>query len=229
MKYLRPRKIYEDIYDQHTVEYARRGDIHYDKFLEDLKSELPEGDTIELPRYGIIMNAFYMQALGIELLDRYENRDKCIGEWIVRDEAKDIQVASARLVEEPNCRHCGKQGLRIIDKLLMHQQENSNYNDTENILFTLRCPSCEKNSAFWDDGTAWVIKPTLCPKCNTKMAYKTTSSKQALTFTYTCPSCQHEYKEKIDSREKKEDINPDYDRDRAHYCLDDEKFRHHLF
>jgi len=227
--YLKERQYYENLYDRHTVEYARRGDVHYDKFLGDLKSELPEGETIELPRYAIIMNAFYMQALGSELLDRYENRDKCIDDWIARDEAKDLQIANARLTKEPDCRHCGKQGLRIIDKSLMHRKENSNYNDPENILFTLHCPSCDKNSAFWDDGTTWVIKPTLCPKCNAKMTHKTTSSKKALTFIYTCPSCQHKYTEKIDSIEKKTELDPDYEKDCAHYRLDDERFRHHLF
>ena len=227
--HLNDRNYYESIYDRYTIESARRSIVYYDDFYEELKKKLTKDDKIDRPGNALLLNAFYMQALGNELIDRYENRDKCIDEWIARDEAKDTQIANARLTKELDCLHCGKQGLRIIDKSLMHRQESSNYNDPENILFTLHCPSCDKNSAFWDDGTAWVIKPTLCPKCNAKMAHKTTSSKRNLTFIYICPSCQHEYTEKIDLREKKKKFDPDYEKDCAHYRLDDEKFRHHLF
>lgn len=170
-----------------------------------------------------------MQVVGLKLLDRYENRDQCINEWIARDEAKDNQVDSARLNEEPSCRHCDKQGLRITDKALLYRGTHTSYDEPEGVVFTPNCPHCEKNSAYWEDGTAWIVKPTLCPKCSTEMTRKTTGSQRALIFAYTCPACQHNYKEKMDLSEKKEVADPDYDKDRVHYCLHDEAFRHHLF
>jgi hypothetical protein len=93
----------------------------------------------------------------------------------------------------------------------------------------LRCPHCKKNSAFWEDGTAWKVKPTLCPKCHAEMAHKTTRTKTAITLTYTCPSCSHSYKDKMDLRDKKEKPDPDFDKDRAHFCLHDKEFRDRLF
>jgi hypothetical protein len=93
----------------------------------------------------------------------------------------------------------------------------------------LRCPHCDKNSAFWEDGTAWKPKPTLCPKCKSEMTHKTTETKQAITYTYRCPSCGHNYKDKMDLKDEKEKPDPDYAKDRVHYCLEDKKFRDKLF
>lgn len=228
-QHLKPRQYYEDIYDRHTVEDARRGMVHYDKFYTEFESKLPKDDKIDRPGNAILLNTFYMQTVGDDLLDRYEKREQRINEWMARDEAKDNQLASARLTEEPYCQHCSKQGLRIIDKSLMHRGEHHKTDEPEEVLFMLRCPHCKKNSAFWEDGTAWKPKPTLCPKCSAEMTHKTTKTKQSITFTYTCPSCKHSYKDRMNLRDKKAAPDPDYDKDRVHYCLKDKEFREKLF
>lgn len=187
------------------------------------------GAVIDRPGNAILLNAFYMQTVGNELLHRYENRDQYINEWMAKDQAKDDQVAAARLTEEPYCHHCSKQGLRIVDKSLMHRKENAKYDDPEEVLFMLHCPHCDKNSAFWEDGTAWKSRPTLCPKCKAEVTHKTAKTKTAITFIYTCPSCGHTYKEKMDLSDKKEKPDPNYDKDRLTYCLLDKEFREHLF
>lgn len=226
--YLRERQFYEDIYDRHTVEDARRDMVYYEKFYAELIEELPEGDTIDMPRNAVVANAFYMQAVGLELLHRYENREQYIKDWMSKDEAKDNQIASARLTEEPFCHHCSKTVLRITDKSLMHR--DGKYDDPEEVLFMLRCPHCDKNSAFWEDGTAWKVKPTICAKCQSEeVTHKTTRTKKAITITYTCTSCKHIFKDKFDLSEKEEKPDPDFDKDRAHYCLWDKEFREHLF
>lgn len=96
-------------------------------------------------------------------------------------------------------------------------------------MFVLRCPHCKKNSAFWEDGTAWKVEPERCPKCQTEVTHKTTKTKTALITTFACPSCGHSYKDKMDLRNKKEKPDPNYDKDRAHFCLWDKEFREHLF
>jgi uncharacterized protein YbaR (Trm112 family) len=227
--HLKDRQYYEDVYDRHTVEDARRGMVYYDDFYLKFEKKLPKDDKIDRPGNAILLNVFYMQTVGDDLLYRYENRDQKISEWITRDEEKDEQIASARLSEEPHCKHCGKQGLRIIDKSLTHRNEDANYDDPEEVMFMLSCPHCKKNSAFWEDGTPWKLKPTLCPKCKAEMTHTTTETKTAMTFTYTCPSCKHSYKDKIDIKDKKEKPDPNYDEDRAHFCLQDKEFRDKLF
>ncbi len=227
--HLKERQFYEDIYDKHTVESGRRGMVHYEKFYKELEAKLDKDDTIDRPGNAILLNAFYMQIIGLELLERYENREQYITDWMAKDEVKDEQITSARLSEEPYCHNCGKQGLRIIDKSLMHRSKTYKIGDPEEVLFMLRCPHCEKNSAFWEDGTAWKVKPTVCPKCKSEVTHKTTKTKKAITITYTCTSCKHSFKDKMDLTEKKEEPDPNFDKDRAHFCLWDKEFREHVF
>lgn len=226
--HLKERQYYEDSYDHLTVETGRRYIVYYDDFLTEFESKLPADDKISRPGNAFLLNVFYMQAVGDELIRRYQKRDATIEQWMSDDEVKDDKVASARLTEEPHCHHCGKQGLRITDKSLMHRKKKFEISDPEEVLFMLKCPHCDKISAFWEDGTAWKPKPTLCPKCNTEVTHTTNSTKKAITFTYTCPSCKHSYKDKIDLTEKIKKSDPDYERDRIHYCLLDKEFRDKL-
>lgn len=227
--HLKERKYYEDLYDKLTVESARRGMGYYDDFYADFKTKLPKGEKIDRPGNAFVLNVFYMQTVGNELLERYEKRDEHIREWMERDEVKDEQIASARLTEEPYCHHCGKHGLRITDKSLMRRGEDYKIDDPEEVLFMLHCPHCDKNSAFWEDGTAWKVKPTLCPKCKSEVTHKTTKTKKAITITYTCTSCNHSFKDKMDLSTKKEKPDPDFATDRIHFCLEDKEFRDRLF
>lgn len=226
---LQDRKYYEDMYDRLTVKEARRGMVYYYDFYEKFIKKLPKGEKIDKPGNAFILNVFYMQAVGNELLDRYEEREEHINKCMDRDREKDDQISEARLTEEPYCQHCGKQGLRIIDKSLMHRSNDAKYDDPEDVLFMLRCPHCSKNSAFWEDGTPWVRKPILCPKCSSKMEHKSTKSKNYITFTYTCSSCKYSYKDKMDLTDKEEEPDPEYDKDRIHFCLIDKDFRERLF
>lgn len=228
LSHLKERKYYEDLYDRQTVDEARRSIKYYENFYDDLRAKLPKDETVDKPGNAFVLNLFYMQAVGDELLRRYDNRDTEIAGWIARDEGRDSKVADARLIVEPQCQHCEKYGLRITDKTLLSRERNGNYDDPEIVLFTLHCSHCDKNSAYWEDGVVWEIKPTLCPKCRAKMNTKTAHTKQALVFKYSCLSCSHDYKEKMDLSTKEEALGPDFDKDRSHYCLNDKEFRTRL-
>jgi hypothetical protein len=103
----------------------------------------------------LYLNWFYMLMVGNDLLGRYDKRDAEIQNMMDRDEAKDEQIAAARLTSEPFCQHCGKTGRRIVSKDLMHHGEDYSYDDSEVVLLMLRCPHCEKNSSYWEDGGLW--------------------------------------------------------------------------
>lgn len=227
--HLKERKYYEDLYDKFTVEDARRGMVYYDKFYTEFETKLPKDEKIERPGNVFVLNVFYMQTVGNELLTRYEKRNEQILEWMDRDESKDQQIASARLIEEPYCHHCGKRGLRIKDRSLMHRGEDNKIDGPEEVLFMLHCPNCDINCAFWEDGTAWKVKLALCPKCNSEVTHITTKTKNAITVTYTCTSCQHSFKDKMGLSVKKEKPDPDFAKDRIHFCLEDKEFRDRLF
>lgn len=227
--HLKDRSYYEDIYDRLTVEDGRRGMKVYDDFFTDFEKKLPKDGKIDRPGNAILLNAFYIGVVGNDLIERYNKRGQSISEMMARDEAKDAQLAEVRLTEEPSCRHCHKQGLRIIDKSLMHRSEEYEYGDPEEVLFMLKCPYCKKNSVYWEDGAVWKPKPTLCPRCKAEMNHKTRKNKQSITLVYTCTKCEHSYKDKLDTSTKKEKPDPEYDKDRAHFCLHNKEYRDKLF
>lgn len=220
---------YEDLYDKLTIDAAHRGMVHYDNFYSEFESKLPKDEKIDKPGNALALNLFYMETVGNELLERYENREGKIQEWINRDRSKDEQISSARLTEEPVCYHCGKQGLRITDKSLMHRGETYEIDGPEEVLFMLRCPHCEKNSAFWEDGTSWKVKPTVCPKCQSEVTHKSTKTKKAITITYSCTSCKHIFKDKMELTSEEEKPDSEFEKDTRHFCLQGQEFRHRLF
>ena len=227
--HLKDRQYYEDFYDRLTVESGRRGIAYYYNFYAKFERKLPKDDKISRPGNAFVLNVFYMHTVGDEMLERYEKRDKQIEEWMEHDRASDERIAMARLAKEPACRHCSKQGLRIIDKCLMRRGEHYGPDDSEEVLFMLRCTHCQKNSAFWEDGTVWKLKPTPCPECGAQMTHKSTDTKTAMISTYTCPGCGHSYKDKFDLRDKAKQSDPEYDKDRAYFCLWGKEFRETLF
>lgn len=123
MAYVNENSYYEKLYDRTTVEHARRNIVYYNDFFDDLVKKLKPGDKVDRPGNALVLNLFYMQAVGNELLDRYQKRQDTIDRWMKDDKKKDAQIYSARLSEEPYCHHCSKQGLRITHKMLMRRGE----------------------------------------------------------------------------------------------------------
>lgn len=228
-KHLKDRQYYEEIYDKSTVDDARRGMKSYDKFYVQFEKKLPKDDTIDRPGNALILNLFYMQTIGNNLIRRYKNREKRISDWMERDEQKDEVIANARLKEEPYCHHCSKKGLRITDKSLMPRGPGSFDEESDEVLFMLSCPHCKKNSAFWEDGTAWKPRPTLCTACQAEMTHSTKRTKKYLTTTYSCTNCDHSFSDKLELGDKPVVPDPDFDKDRIKYCLVDKEFRDKLF
>jgi hypothetical protein len=225
--HLKERQFYEDIYDRHTVEDGRHSHASFEKVYDDFVKKHPPEDP-KHPGFVLHMNIFYMVYVGNDLLDRYDKREEYIRDWMAKDEAKDTQIANARLSTEPVCQHCDKTGLRIIDKDLMHRGEEYKYDDPEEVLFTLKCTHCERNSACWEDGARWERRHTYCPKCKAVMNEKSATRGKVITTTYTCPACSHSYKNKMDFKPEKEVIDPDLEKDKEFYCLRNEKIRNEL-
>lgn len=218
------RKDYEDRYDRLTVSSARFDLKYFLQFRDEWFKIMPD-EKPDSFRSVFHLNWIYMMMVGNDLVDRYYKRDETIAQWISEDEARDEQIVSARLKSEPKCQHCGKSGLRIIDKSLMHRGEDYSYDDPEEVLFILKCPNCNKNSAYWEDGVEWERRHTYCPKCKFIMKEKTTRLKTVIKTKYACPNCKHSYEDKLNLSVKKEKLDPDYEKDRKLFCLLDEKVR----
>lgn len=217
-KNLHDRPFYEDIYDHSTVRIARTGIKSYEKMHEKFFEVMPDEKPNSL-RSSLYLNLFYMVFVGNEMVDRYDDRTRRIDEMMAADAAKDERISDGRLAAEPACRHCGKTGLRIIDKLLV----NRDGFDDEQVLFMLNCSSCSKKSTFWSDGIAWEHRRTLCPKCSTTMNETDKRKGKLITTTYSCPACRHMYKDELDLTIKEPEVDSKYELDRHLFCLIDEK------
>lgn len=219
IKHLKNREHYEDFYDRLTVEWGRRNtetfNELYDKFFEIMPNE-PRNSH----RAVLHLNTVYMIFVGNELIDRYDSRESDIHEMMARDEAKDRQITDARLTVEPVCQHCCATGLRLTDKILLYRDS---FDKPEEVLFFLKCPKCEKNTAVWSDGKPLESRKTFCPKCQADMDKKDSRKGKVITTTYTCYSCGHQYKDKLDFNPKEKEVDPDFEADRAIYGLHDDK------
>lgn len=111
--------------------------------------------------------------------------------------------------------------------MMLHHRKG--FDEPEEVLFMLKCTECSKNTAVWEDGSALEHRKTDCPKCKNVMDEKDTRKGKVLTTTYTCTSCGYGYKDKLDLNHKKEvEPDPDFETDKALYCLHDEKIRQEL-
>lgn len=219
-KQLRERSVYEDRYDRMTVYFARLDMKPFLEFRDKWLEKMPENEENKF-RNSFHLNNIYMMMVGNNLVDRYNERDRAILSMMAEDEARDARLSAARLTSEPHCEHCSKTGLRITDKTLMHRDGQEN----DDILFILHCGVCDKNTPAWEDGTLWERRHTKCPKCESVMETKSSRRGKVITTTYTCPSCSHTYKDKLDLNREEEPEDFDYEEDRRIYCLQNETIR----
>jgi hypothetical protein len=226
---LKSREVYENRYDRMTVAQGRH-DLSSlfrarDEFLK--KVEANGGDQKpEATEFWWERLCFWLVEL--PLGERWSKKDETIREWMSEDEAKDERLSSARLLKEPVCYHCGKTGLRIKFKELMHRTGDYSNPKDEHVLFMLQCTHCQKNTAYWEDAEQFKHKDHLCPKCRVAMTEKDVKRGQIITTTYKCPVCKHTESSKLDLRHAKEKPDPDYESDKAMFCFDDERGKKYL-
>lgn len=234
--YIEDRKHYEDRYDDVTIAICRhREEICIDAFNEAKKKLKPltGKDKDKDPEYELmrVVNVYHYFSVEWTAGERWEKREEEIQKMMDADEAKDRQLAEARLTTEPICMHCGKTGLRIISKDLMHRGEHHNYDDLQEVLITLECPACKKRTPVWEDGTLWERRNTYCPKCSAVMQETSSRKAKDIITIYTCPACNHSYKDtfslRIPKREK-EKPDPNYEKDKARFCLSDKAGKEYL-
>lgn len=230
MSSIKPRQYYEDIYDRTTVNLCRdeeeilRG--LYKKGLEDEVSKLTgkkKQDAHE--SLNRALNALHY--IHVEMLagDRWEHREAGIKELMDEAESEAGQIEQARLTKEPVCTHCGKTGLRIISKDLMHRGPDY---DKQLVIFMLECPHCKKRSAVWEDDRPYESRRTYCEKCKTEMGKKTSRRGEVITDTFLCPKCGHTFKEKLDLHVTKERPDKHWEKDKARFLLDEERGKEYL-
>lgn len=222
--HLKDRQYYEDRYDRITVDIGRENTKFYQKMHNEFFKIMPD-EPENSHRAVIHLNLIYVLFVGNDLLRRYDDREKEVNSMMAKDEAKDKLLINARLEKEPACQYCRAVGLRITDKILCSR---NSFDDPEEVLFFLQCLKCNKRLAVWSDCEVLEPKIKHCSKCNSAMSEQTTRRGKVITTTYTCVSCEHQYKDKLDLTSKPEKRDPNFEADREIYCLHDEKFLQEL-
>jgi DNA-directed RNA polymerase subunit M/transcription elongation factor TFIIS len=217
--YLKERRHYEDRYDAITVGVGRReaGSLLRARaeFYKNAKLE----DEKEKAKMEFWWNRLYWWLVEVPvLLERWENKNGTISDWMYVDKLLDERLAAARPIFEPRCSHCGKQGMRLRLKELLRRGSGGG----QEVLFMFDCGGCGKRSTFWQDGTELESLITPCPKCGSALEMDVKAKGRTMTTTYTCVSCGHEKVEKTRLGEA-EKPDPDYERDKKLFCLTDER------
>lgn len=222
MKHLGPKQEYIDRYDKITIEDCRRRE----QFFKNWKnpSNMSERVTPALGKMVAEMGCHF--DLLYATLDWWGKKEATISEWMHRDERKDQTLASARPPQNIRCQKCysfSNEESRTIWDL----------EDTDRVLFFFKCPNgCLPMQGVYENGDRYQRKPHLCPDCNKELKDTHSRAGEVLITISTC-DCGYNATDEMDLTPTIEEPDPEYETDRARFCLTsetakkplDEKFR----
>lgn len=224
-KYLKDKIYYSELYDRFTIEECRHWGNN-DRLEEPslLKNDNREEQIIKKEFISKVVTPI---ALYFIKGDRYIKKEEIIARWMDDDKEKDRFYESSESPKDVRCLKC-----RAVMNLI-HKDLWTEFNKSHRVLFMFDCPNgCLPRRAFYDNGEEWMIKPNPCPKCGGKFDSKDKTTKSRFITHYKCASCGFT---KIDELErtanKKEEPDPNFEADRAKFCLskeEGEKWREEL-
>ena len=225
-KHLKPRQHYIDLYDRRTVE--RCHDlirIHASKPDREpmlLNEEKPPKKLVET-----ISRAGLEWMLMFEKGNRYNHKEETIERWIADDQEADDVYDSAKAPEGIRCLTCHS-AISVVHKDLW-----GGYKEPHRVLYMYECPNkCRPLRAFYNDGEEWKYKTEPCPKCGERFNSEDKTTKEKFITYYICSSCGFTKTDKWKlMANKKEELDPNFDADRAEFCLskeEGEKWRQEL-
>lgn len=209
IKYFKERSYYNDLYDRQTVDECRQWERICKK--DDGKPiDLGEGELTKEGRANFLNGMFEFTVHFIKG-ESYIKKEETIKEWMSRDKTRDdfLENTKPPLVK---CKTCFRE-MNFESKHLWGKND-------DRILFLFACPNgCLPNGAVFENGEEWVREPDLCPKCKAEMTRTSEEKEEKITTTYKCSSCGHTIIDKFDALPKKKEIDPDFEKDRARFCL----------
>lgn len=205
-KHLQPEQYYIDLHDKFTVDRLRLSESQSINLLKDDKSE-------EAQR---TVRAFKEMLLYFEKGDRYLKKKEDIAKWMERDKEKDERIELAEPFSHILCPACKKE-MEFVSKDLI---ETASINS---VLFLYQCSKCDNRRAFYENGEEYEVKPDKCPKCDADMVKSHKKTKTSITTTSTCPKCKYIDKYVYDLREKKKEVDLNFEADRRRFCMSEEE------
>lgn len=201
MNYLKDKQYYIDRYDEVTIESSRRFE----------KNVLRNGS---LDKHGkVFVDAFSELIMYYHTGADYMNKESTIKKWMEKDRECDRVYESVQEPENIRCR-CGR---------TMHSTFKTLHGD-DRALFFFDCPNkCLPRRAVFDNGEEWISKKDLCPECNIELKSKSIIGGEKIKTVSSCNSCDYTDTDILDLTPKEKEIDPDYEKDCARYCLSDEE------
>lgn len=211
--HLRSREYYEDRYDRITVDSCRRSEKF---FLEGHKKEKNKKEAEK-------MAAVYEYVWRIKKIfltkHWYDDKEPTIQKWMQDDAKRDEMLEQSEVPKNILCDECYDR--MNEDGKIIYERDG-----TDEVLFFMRCPNGHlPMKGVFEDGTVRKSEPILCPECSSEMNVKRIPKKgKGVKTKYTCTKC--DYSEIDDWTPKEEAIDPDYNKDRARFCLEGETLRY---
>lgn len=217
--YLKQESHYIDRYDLLTINdclfyarslYSKLPEVMKDPKLQEVPEEKRKNDWLR---------AINMVVHGIKL-ERFKHKAKTINDWISGDKNRQDRYDLATPLEL----YCPKCNVLMND---WHKSLHD-YNQPLKVLFMYRCPRCNLNDAYFDDGNKYETKPTLCEKCGceVKVSLKDNKKTGATTWTYKCTSCDykqvdvHDHKKWLREQEEQDKKDKELvEKFRTEYCF----------
>ena len=203
-KYLKDRPHYEERYDRCTVDLGRLYDYNIDLGTEVIPRK---GNRREMTLHAVMPHPF----LKMILLDRFDNREKTIKEWIERDRKRDEAIEKT---PEPRvmCPRCHTR-LDCFDRDFSA--------DANGVIFRMGCLPCHKTFRVSETGHIFWRKRITCGKCG-KTTHTTIEEQGNVTvFIDTCIRCGHAERTVIEDKPAVQETEIErnrYERDKKLYC-----------
>lgn len=214
MVHLKEKQYYIDLYDKFTIQRCRSIEATHDSLDDAINEEMDnppsEEEILRARKAAKEMYLYFTTG------EEYRNKDKTINEWVERDRELDLRVERAEEPQLVRCKTCGSKMFCSSKDILSSE---------EKVQFFFDCPNgCLPRRLLYEDGSEHVFKPTLCPKCEHEMTRDSEKlDDNIVTTTYTCTHCNHAYDDVLDLTPTEEPDDPEYEKDKARFCLSPEK------
>lgn len=212
-KNLKSEQYYHDRYDRLTVAWMRAKEKFFDE--SDIKST---GDEAVDKLKTTTRNTVKEMALYFEKGEQYLNKRKTIQEWMSDDERKDKLMESANEPTGIGCLFCNKE--MTLELKTLH---SGKLGSDEKVLFMFRCQLCRKGRAFFHTGEEWMPKPDYCETCGSVLRRHDDRTENRINTYYHCPKHGLVKTDGMDLNTKDEEIDPDYETDRARFCISEQE------
>lgn len=210
--YLRDRQHYEDRYDRMTVENCRRSEAFFLNLHKKAKDKKQAKMQAAVHEYAWKIKKLYLTKRW------YDNKESTIDTWMQEDEQRDKLLSEARPPSNILCDEC-------YDRMYEDGRSLYERDGKDEVLFFMRCPGEHlPMKGVYEDGTERKREPILCPECKAEMKIERLPKKgKGVKTKYYCTSCGHE--EIDDWTPRKEIPDPDFNKDRARFCLQGEALK----